>query len=322
MSVCVPVLPDYGEDSFVLGADPKGVFLCVADGCGGLGSRRYPALNNQTGAAIASRLAVECFENWARERKPMPRTPQEGKAWIEDFENALNSCFQACDQKYGAEKTRIMGSMQRRLPTTLCAALVQNGAAGWRECCFLWAGDSRGYVLGEKGLHQCTQDHLRGTGDPFETLYHDVPLSNHLSADQPARLSLRRMRAMLPCVVIAATDGAYSALPTPMEFEMLLLDTLKSARSWSKWQKRLSSALKRIAQDDVAILLSPCGISDFEAFRQSMSVRREELKKQFVTSCRRHKNDLDYLRGKWKLYREQYDWTEEGATHERMDWRI
>lgn len=324
LSVCVPVLPDGGEDSFVLGtsAGEMGVYLCVADGCGGLGSRRYPALKNQTGAAAAARLAVECFEHWAKEQKAMPRTPEEGKVWIKTPADELNSRFQAYAQKHCAEKSRIVGSMQCTLPTTLCAALLEKGAAGWRECSFLWAGDSRGYVLNENGLHQCTQDHLRGEKDPFETLYRDMPLSNHLSADKPAEISMRRLRTLLPCVVITATDGAYSALPSPMEFEMLLLDTLKTANGWKGWQKKLASALKRVAQDDAAILLAPCGIVDFETFKQQMAVRREFFKKQFITPCRRHRADLHFVREKWLTYREQYDWTGEGSTHERMDWRI
>lgn len=321
LNVNVPVLPDGGEDSFVLHADEKDAFLCVADGCGGLGSRRYPLLGNQTGAAIASRLAVRCFERWAQERKPMPCIPEEGEALMTELQSDLNDLFRGFAQKHCAEDgSRITGSMQRRLPTTLCAALMETGAAGWRECSFVWAGDSRAYMLDENGLHQCTQDHLRAETDPFETLYHDVPLAQYLSADRPVRLSMRRMRALLPCVILTVTDGAYSALASPMEFEMLLLDALKKAGSWTGWQKKLTSALKRLAQDDAVILLAPCGWKDFDDCRQRLSLRRETLKKQFVTPCRRRRGDVAFAREKWQEYRKNYDWT--GGTHERMDWRI
>ena len=72
---------------------------------------------------------------------------------------------------------------------------------------------------------QCTRDHLRGDPDPFESLYRDRPLSALISADAPVALSLRRLRVPKPCVLLVATDGAFGCLPTPMEFEMLLLNT-------------------------------------------------------------------------------------------------
>ena len=61
------VLPGSGEDSFCMRAVGEGALLCVADGCGGLGSRRYETLGDHTGAFAGSRLATHaahaCFQS-------------------------------------------------------------------------------------------------------------------------------------------------------------------------------------------------------------------------------------------------------------------
>ena len=95
-------------------------------------------------------------------------------------------------------------------------------------------------MLNAEGLHQCTRDHLRGDPDPFESLYRDRPLSALISADAPVALSLRRLRVPKPCVLLVATDGAFGCLPTPMEFEMLLLNTLRASADWGGWERPVS----------------------------------------------------------------------------------
>lgn len=322
LSVSCAVLPESGEDSFAVGQNEHSVFLCVADGCGGSGSRRYASQENRTGAYIASRLVTNAFSGWMKESKALPAVPQEGRQLCGELARDFSLLLKKFADKYCSEAaSRIVGSMQRRLPTTLCAAITQTGAATWREACFLWVGDSRGYVLDGEGLHQCTEDHLRTAPDAFESLYRDMPLSRFLSADHMPEWSMRRLRAPLPCVIVTATDGAYASLPTPMEFEMLLLTTLLSSSSWTAWEKKLSRQLEKLAQDDATILLQPCGVENMDALKALLLPRKTELQKRFITPVRRHRGDTAYAREKWLEYRSQYDWTM-GGKHERMDWRI
>lgn len=322
LSVSYSVLPNEGEDSFVLRSDGHGSFLCVADGCGGLGGKRYEGLAGRSGAYLASRLVTRAFSGWAEERRPMPLTPEEGAVLLRELEHDFQDilCGFARRNCVG-DIGRIVGSMQRCLPTTLCAAITQEGAACWRDLCFLWAGDSRGYVLDENGLHQCTQDDLRGDPDPFDSLYRDVPLNNLLSADQPIKLGMRRLRAPLPCVVLAVTDGAYGCLSTPMEFEMLLLNALRSATSYDSWSRKLTNALRKLAHDDATILCQPCGFHSFPAMKQLLMLRREVLQASYITPVRRRAHNSAFARDKWLAYQAQYDWTA-GGKHERVDWRL
>ena len=303
LSFSYEILAGNGEDSFAVHKRDDCCALCVADGCGGLGSRRYPAFEDHTGAYAASRLAVRVFEGWAVSQV-LPLLPENAAELEEMLEKAL--CTVA-DRDCVTQGIRIAGSMQRRLPTTFCAALTDGKTAD-----ILWAGDSRAYVLDAAGLHQCTRDHLKGAPDPFESLYRDMPLSAYLSADTSVKLSRAQIRLPdAPCAVILVTDGAYSALPTPMEFEMLLWDALKSSKSWMAWQQKLQKAVSHVAQDDATLVALPLSIAEFAAWKQGLLPRRETLQKKFITPVRRRKGDMEFARERWMEYCKTYDWTEE-----------
>lgn len=301
------VLPGEGEDSFALRSEEQGAFLCVADGCGGLGSQRYAALENRTGAYIASHLAAQVFDAWAARQKTAARNQQEAQALAGTLENEINSALrQFADERCAQEQSRITGTMQRRLPTTLCALSAQG-----QDICFFWAGDSRGYLLDEDGLHQHTRDHVRSGADAFDLLYADAPLSNLLCADRPGRISAVYVKQRKPFAAIVATDGVYSSLPSPMEVEMLLLDTLKLAASAKDWERKLERQIVRNAQDDAALLMLISGFESFEQMKNQLLLRREKLQKQFITPARRRRGDWRFLREKWQQYKPGYDRTED-----------
>ena len=321
VKACTAVLPGDGEDGFALRLDGESAMLCVCDGCGGLGAARYEALQGRTGAYWASRIAAQQADAWASAPWTLPSNAEQGEAFKAELEQALSSALRAFSRAHPPSASRVVGSLRRTLPTTICLALVSEGAATWREVCFAWAGDSRGYLLDANGLHQCTADHLRGAPDAFESLALDAPLSNFLSAEQPVRLSLRRLRATLPCLALVATDGAYACAPTPMEFEMLLLDYLKRAASWKGFERALSLSLRRLACDDATVLADVRGFLSFQEARSVLLPRREALKRGFVTPVRRRREDRAFARERWERYRADYDWSQ-GGRHERMDWRI
>ena len=177
--------------------------LCVADGCGGLGSRRYAELDGQTGAYAASRVAAQSVKRWAAACRRLPKTPAEGKEWQHSLQETLETDLNAFVQEHRLTEgsSRIVGSMQRLLPTTLCMALYDMG----ERACFLWAGDSRGYVLDEDGLHLYTRDDVKFRMDELERLRCDAPLSLCVSADRPVRLHLRSVTLPPKGLLICAT---------------------------------------------------------------------------------------------------------------------
>lgn len=316
------VLPQRGEDSFALSNSTDNCMLCVADGCGGLGSKRYADLNDQTGAYMASRLVARFISHWAKTAPALPATPDEGRERLTLLENQLHDLLLGFASRnsmieYGG---RIVGSMQRTLPSTLCTALMKR-ANDEDVCHFIWVGDSRGYTLDGDGLRQYTQDDLRGQPDAFDCLSCDSPLSSCLSADRPIHLHLRRISLSRPSIILCATDGVFGCLPTPMEFEMLLLSTMQAASDEQTWQRKLLAALKKLATDDATLLMRPHGFESYEAMKTYFAPRLEHLKATWILPVRRNGQDRAFARSKWLDYRTAYDCTE-GKPDDQNDWRI
>ena len=290
----------------------------MADGCGGLGSRRYAELDGQTGAHAASRVAAQSVKRWAAACRSLPKDPSEGR----ELQHALQGTLEADLSAFVAEHrlteggSRIVGSMQRLLPTTLCIALADGG----ERACFLWAGDSRGYVLDETGLHLYTRDDVKRPMDELERLRCDAPLSLCVSADRPVRLHLRSVALPKQGLLICATDGVYGCVFSPMELEEIFLASLTGAQDAATWQRRLAAAIRRLAGDDATLCCLPFGFAHFDEMKRFFEPRLELLRREHLDGLRRHPGDGDVLRESWKRYQPGYDRTEE-VQHEN-DWSL
>ena len=290
----------------------------MADGCGGLGSRRYAELDGQTGAHAASRVAAQSVKRWAAACRSLPKDPSEGR----ELQRALQGPLEADLSAFVAEHrlteggSRIVGSMQRLLPTTLCMALADGGEGA----CFLWAGDSRGYVLDETGLHLYTRDDVKRPMDELERLRCDAPLSLCVSADRPVRLHLRSVALPKQGLLICATDGVYGCVFSPMELEEIFLASLTGAQDAATWQRRLAAAIRRLAGDDATLCCLPFGFAHFDEMKRFFQPRLELLRREHLDGLLRHPGDGDVLRESWKRYQPGYDRTEE-VQHEN-DWSL
>ncbi len=320
MVVQSAVVPGKGEDSFAVSSLPENMMFCVADGCGGLGSRRYARLDNCTGAYLAARLAARTVLGWTEDLPRVPSLPQDGFYQLLDLQLELENVFGnfARDFCTGENLGRIVGSMQRTLPTTLCALMADERS---RACSFIWAGDSRGYTLDARGLHQYTKDDVRGAQDAFDGLFLDRPLSNFICADKPPRLSMRRFAMPERGLLLCMTDGVYSVASSPMEMEMLLLDTMMHAADQQRWQRKLERTLQAAQQDDLTLICVSCGFSSYEEMKDYFAPRYERLKKEYITPARRKRTDREAVRAYWERYRGEYDRTEATA-YDQQDWRI
>lgn len=281
----------------------------MADGCGGLGSRRYAELDGQTGAHAASRVAAQSVKRWAAALPQSAERPSEGR----ELQRALQGTLEADLSAFVAEHrlteggSRIVGSMQRLLPTTLCMALADGGEGA----CFLWAGDSRGYVLDETGLHLYTRDDVKRPMDELERLRCDAPLSLCVSADRPVRLHLRSVALPKQGLLICATDGVYGCVFSPMELEEIFLASLTGAQDAATWQRRLAAAIRRLAGDDATLCCLPFGFAHFDEMKRFFQPRLELLRREHLDGLLRHPGDGDVLRESWKRYQPGYDRTEE-----------
>ncbi len=312
------VLSGAGEDSFAVSSQPQQAMLCVADGCGGLGSRRYELKQNHTGAYIASRLAVKTMEEWMAARGVLSADPGAAQIELQGVELALDTAFQGCALELSSEEGqgRIVGSMQRLLPTTLCTLMVNDNRGT-----FLWAGDSRGYTLDAHGLHQYTRDDVRSSADAFEGLLLDRPLSNLVSADRQVKLHATGFALPEKGLLLCASDGVYGTVSSPMALEMLLLDTLLKAYDGEGWQRKLERRLTARMQDDMTLLCCPCGFENFQEMQGYFLPRYEALKSEYIKPIQRQADHREAERTLWQRYRIGYDRTE-GMEDERQDWRV
>jgi serine/threonine protein phosphatase PrpC len=217
-----------GEDNTKTGAASRVTVLACLDGCGGSGARRYPEMGNETGARLAARTVRIAIANWFA-------APQNG---IDTYglqnasaERIAQSLKQAIDAHLGEVNTRFTGMesgiksrLSQTLPTTLSLALLEQTDAATR-CIFIWAGDSRGYLLTEEGLRQMTEDDVVGGVDP-DDLTCDGIMSQVVSASSSYVLHTREVRLDRPAIVLTATDGCFAYFRRPWSLKARFLRPL------------------------------------------------------------------------------------------------
>ena len=98
-------------------------------------------------------------------------------------------------------------------------------------------------------------------------------MCNYVSASRPFWLNYREVRLALPCVLLAATDGCYGYLPTPMHWEYLLLATLMRSNTVAEWQRDLAQRLGKVAGDDVSLALVGLGFESIGALKMALAGR-------------------------------------------------
>lgn len=284
------------EDAYaynMTGADDG--FIGVFDGCGGLGSRKYPMADNHTGAFLAARAACSAIYNLYEKK--------EEAFDAANMKKALVRKIRSLKEKTDDGRPELIGSMVKTFPTTMTVAYAQKSESGVKGK-FVWAGDSRGYILDANGLKQMTKDDITGDEDAFENLYNDSPLSNlvHISGD--FKLNETAFEVKAPSVIIVATDGVFGYLPSPMHFEMLLLDTLMNAKSISDWETALENKFNEISGDDATIIMT--GVKLEGSFRHLKEMFRK--RHTYLAGLLANADSRDKLESIWqKTYKTSYE---------------
>ena len=209
---------------------------------------------------------------------------QKNKLSIADFDLFLNTTIEKLIKiickKLGelAEnmglvlESRITGSYL--LPTTLVVALT-NETEKEVEVIYLWAGDSRGYVLDKDGLAQNTDDHEKG-----ETM------CNLISLTKPFKLETRYQTFKKPCILFNATDGVYkcACFASPLDLEYLMLDTICHSKNFEMVARIFNEFMKEEGNHDDSntIALLTFGYSDFAQVVEDAAKRKEYIDENIV----------------------------------------
>ena len=260
-----------GQDTGLLG---------VFDGLGGAGSSRLSLPEGeQTQARFAARLARSVVERFALAHGQARSAQQSWEVW--KLAQMLAREFAQAARAYDAESSRIRSRMIRTLPTTLALARYQMASTGVR-CEAVWAGDSRLYMLTQThGLQQLSDDDLRSAGDAMANLTQDSPLSNLVSASADFVLHTRTVAtAVDPVVILAATDGCFGYLDTPIHFEYLLLECLDRAADLNQWSQNIERAIRAVTGDDATLAMVVVSAMGFGHVRQRFAGRLAELAAQ------------------------------------------
>lgn len=296
-----PAREDKGEDCFYCAKSKHSSLVSVCDGCGGLGAKKYDSYQGHTGAYIASRIVSGAIHDWYHDHSR--QMWKSAKDLADSVDNYIRKAYAICDT-YGIDKSRIMGSMVRKFPTTLALA--------YAECDgddillhLLWAGDSRIYLLDQNGLAQMTKDDT-DVDDALENIYEDGVMDNVLSSDGNYTLNYKTLRLNHPALIFAATDGCFSYVTSPMEFEYIILKSLMDHENPYNFKKSLRQILSGYAGDDITCGIMSFYFDSYENTKQSLYARFNHMEKNYMVPMRKERSNI-FTRELWNRYRSNYE---------------
>lgn len=321
---------DHGEDADpILRDGPDLGLVGVFDGMGGAGGTVYATDDGpRTGAYLASRIARDVVEEHLLDAVA-PERPLPAEATAAELHDAVDAALRARLRDLNAPTSGLRSRLLRALPTTMAVGVLQRRqeAEGWL-CHVLWAGDSRVYAFTPQGMHQLSVDDLRDPGDAMANLQHDSVISNAISADTEFVINHRRVALEPPFFVVAATDGCFGYLRSPMHFEEIVLRSLAAANTEEGWSAALQAEIAAVTGDDAALALIAVGV-DLAELRASTAPRLAELGADYTVPIDelvdevsraeqalaelRHRREADTA-ARWHRYREGYErYLQQGA---------
>ena len=296
-----PARRDLGEDSFYCAKSGYSAIVSVCDGCGGLGARKYQTFKNHTGAYIASRTVSGAIHDWYHQnyKKSWKRAGQ----LADSIDEYIRRAYQVCEP-YAIDRMKIRGSMVRKFPTTLALAYAEDAKDGVLVH-LLWAGDSRVYLLDEDGLAQLTLDDTE-VEDALENLTSDGAMTNVLSADGNYKINSKTIQIDKPTLIFAATDGCFGYIPSPMEFEYILVNTIVRSKTPEEFRALLYRQFSQYAGDDFAFGMMSYYFDDYQNTRRTLKPRRDYLERNYVSLLEQERDD-EVVRKLWSKYKKEYE---------------
>ena len=300
---CEGKIPQNGEDADWIAVNERASMAAVFDGAGGSGAKRYQNLQNKTGAYLASRAIAGSARKWFDWLCTEGRvhSPEAAAILQQYFQEALNVC--SANGTAQSSGTKLKSRLEKTFPSTAAMAICTPGA-GCVTVSFYWAGDSRGYVLDQNGLHQITKDDL-DVADAMENLSADGIMTNIVSASKTFEVHAKTVNTALPCIIFTATDGCFGYFSTPMEFEFALLETLLNSASLDEWENRLREKLGSFAEDDYTLNGIVMGFGSFVNLKNTLLGRANYLYETYIR--RLQGMTLEEKTALWKSYKTVYE---------------
>lgn len=289
-----------GEDSFFCAQSDRSAVVCVLDGCGGLGARKYDSFQGHTGAYIASRSVAGAICDWYKDKNNFLWGNQ-GKN-LDGLRQYIMGAYKVSSQ-YAIERMKISGSMVRKFPTTMALAYTEKVDDDIMVH-IVWAGDSRVYLLDYNGLAQLTKDDTE-VEDALDNLTSDAPMMNVLSADGEFELNYKVFRLSHPALIFAATDGCFGYIPSPMEFEGVILQNLITAEKPRQFKEQLYEFLVDCAGDDIAFGMLSFNFETFQNTKKILGERFQILNTHYLS--RIDDDDSTSRKTVWNNYKENYE---------------
>lgn len=278
-------VPGEGEDSDPIVRDGRELGLvAVLDGMGGAGGTVYETPDGpRTGAYLASRVARDVVE----ERMLALLDPEwnlDGPAAARDLGRSVKRALADTLAGLNAPTSGLRSRLLRALPTTMALMALQRREPrkGRWAGHVLWSGDSRVYVFDPTtGAHQVTRDDLRDRGDALVNLRQDSVVSNVMSADTDFVVHHHQVDLTAPFLVVAATDGCFGYVRTPIHFEHLVLAALRDSTHSDDWSRLLQQRIAAVTGDDAAMAVLGVG-ADHGEFRQLFATRTAEIEQRCI----------------------------------------
>jgi hypothetical protein len=278
-------VPGQGEDADPIVREGRDLGLVgVFDGMGGAGGTVYETEEGpRTGAYIGARVARAVVE----ERMLAILDPEwnlDGAAAARDLQRGVKQALTEALAGLNAPTSGLRSRLLRALPTTMAVLALQRREPrkGRWSGHLLWSGDSRVYVFDpDRGASQLTRDDLRDRADALGNLRQDSVVSNAMSADTDFVVHHHQVQFNAPFLAVAATDGCFGYVPTPIHFEHLVLAALRDSTDTASWSALLSERIAAVTGDDAAMAVLGVG-ADHDEFRGLFAARIADLEQRCV----------------------------------------
>jgi serine/threonine protein phosphatase PrpC len=314
-----PKVPKHCEDApplffTPLAGNPGETYLGVFDGMGGAGAGRADfdekgrTRLEMTEALLASRLArlalvKQIADGFTADRLAVKR------ALTDQLEKAARGLKLE-------SKSRIRGTLTKRLPTTLVLSRVihESRSAGRPNVRIVtwWSGDSRAFLLTPSdGLSALTSDHVRGD-DQLEQLRSDPPIENVVNHSMDFTIVESVATVAGPFVLLLATDGVFGYLPSPGFLELGLLEALCGPNG--AVAENLADFCTKYAADDVSAVMLVSGFKSAAEIADQFTGRLKTLQERYSRIRSMNSNDDE-----WNAEVEHL-WELEKPTYRRLLW--